>query len=189
MSSSLGKIALLIDGANLYSTSKALGFDIDFAPVLDVHTKPAGATVLIRRCRDVGGKCSVDRAAAETPIGDCPAAPCTFTLPVGSYEIAVELDGARELRTVELMTDVATSLDIVFKPAPSRRPATTGKLTLRAKSCKVSLDGHARPSPIVELELRPGPHKLELQCGRRPATTRTVTISAGKTTMLDLAPR
>ena len=34
MSSSLGKIALLIDGANLYSTSKALGFDIDYKRLL-----------------------------------------------------------------------------------------------------------------------------------------------------------
>ena len=157
--------------------------------VLDVHTKPAGATVLIRRCRDVQGKCSVDRAAAETPIGDCPAAPCTFTLPVGSYEIVVELDGARELRTVELMSDVATSLDILFKPTPSRRPASTGKLTVRARSCRMALDGHARPAPIVDLELRPGAHRLELQCGRRPATTRSVTITAGKTTTLDLTPR
>src|SRR5947207_12413448 len=30
MSSSLGKIALLIDGANLHATSKTLGFDIDY---------------------------------------------------------------------------------------------------------------------------------------------------------------
>ena len=34
MSSSLGKIALLIDGANLYSTSKTLGFDIDYKRLL-----------------------------------------------------------------------------------------------------------------------------------------------------------
>src|ERR1043165_3195838 len=34
MASSLGKIALLIDGANLYSTSKALGFDIDYKRLL-----------------------------------------------------------------------------------------------------------------------------------------------------------
>ena len=34
MSSTLGKIALLIDGANLYSTSKALGFDIDYKRLL-----------------------------------------------------------------------------------------------------------------------------------------------------------
>ena len=158
--------------------------------VLDVHTDPAGATVLIRRCRDGQGKCSVDRAAVETPIGDCPAAPCRFTLPVGSYEIAVELDGARERRTVDLMTDVATSLDILFKPASSRRPAQSGKLTLRAlRSCKATVDGHARAAPIVELELRPGPHKLELQCARRPPTLRSVTITAGKTTTLDLTPR
>jgi uncharacterized LabA/DUF88 family protein len=34
MSSSLGKIAVLIDGANLYATSKALGFDIDYKRLL-----------------------------------------------------------------------------------------------------------------------------------------------------------
>ena len=34
MSSSLGKIAVLIDGANLYSTSKTLGFDIDYKRLL-----------------------------------------------------------------------------------------------------------------------------------------------------------
>ena len=34
MSSSLGKIALLIDGANLYATSKTLGFDIDYKRLL-----------------------------------------------------------------------------------------------------------------------------------------------------------
>ena len=34
MSSSLGKIALLIDGANLYSTAKTLGFDIDYKRLL-----------------------------------------------------------------------------------------------------------------------------------------------------------
>ena len=34
MSSSLGKIALLIDGANLFSTAKTLGFDIDYKRLL-----------------------------------------------------------------------------------------------------------------------------------------------------------
>jgi uncharacterized LabA/DUF88 family protein len=34
MSSSLGKIVLLIDGANLYATSKTLGFDIDYRRLL-----------------------------------------------------------------------------------------------------------------------------------------------------------
>jgi uncharacterized LabA/DUF88 family protein len=34
MSSSLGKIAVLIDGANLYATAKALGFDIDYKRLL-----------------------------------------------------------------------------------------------------------------------------------------------------------
>lgn len=32
--SSFGKIALLIDGSNLYATSKALGFDIDYRRLL-----------------------------------------------------------------------------------------------------------------------------------------------------------
>jgi hypothetical protein len=87
------------------------------------------------------------------------------------------------------MSDVATSLDILFKPTAPRRPATTGKLTVRARSCKLSLDGRARTAPIADLELRPGPHKLELRCAQHPPMTRNVTITAGKTTTLDLTPR
>ena len=34
MSSSTNKIALFIDGANLYATAKTLGFDIDYKRLL-----------------------------------------------------------------------------------------------------------------------------------------------------------
>ena len=157
---------------------------------LDVHTAPAGATVMIRRCRRAVGKCTVDRASAETPIGDCPAAPCAFALPPGSYEVVVELGGAREARPVKLMTDVATSLDIVFKPAQLRR-AGMGRLTLHApQACKALLDGKTRvQAPLVDYELKVGAHRLELQCGRRPWPARSVTIAGGKTTSVTLVPR
>jgi serine/threonine-protein kinase len=166
--------------------------------VLDVHTKPAGATVKVRRCREADTarseaatgeiECKVDRAARETPIGDCTAAPCRFALPPGGYQLVVELDGAREVRTVALMRDVATSLDILFKPAAPRRAASIGKLAVRAAAgCKATLDGHTRVAlPTTDLELRPGAHKLELQCPRRPTATRSFTITAGKTTSVDL---
>src|SRR6266704_3777979 len=40
MSSSLDKIAVLIDGANLYATSKTLGFDIDYKRLLkEFHSR------------------------------------------------------------------------------------------------------------------------------------------------------
>jgi serine/threonine-protein kinase len=157
---------------------------------LDVHTAPAGATVMIRRCRRAAGKCTVDRASAETPIGDCPAAPCAFALPPGSYEVVVELGGAREVRPVKLMTDVATSLDIVFKPAQLRR-AGMGRLTLHAPpACKALLDGKTRvQAPLVDYDLKVGAHRLELQCGRRPWPARSVTIAGGKTTSVTLVPR
>jgi len=157
---------------------------------LDVHTSPAGATVAVRRCRSADGKCSADRAAAAAAIGDCRAAPCRFRLPAGSYEIAVEADGAREVRTVTLADDEATGLDILLRPPGPPRRAPAGKLTVHPASCRALLDGRTRlAAPISELELRPGAHKLELQCGRRPPATRTVTISSGRTTTLDLAPR
>lgn len=157
---------------------------------LDVHTAPVGATVMIRRCRRAAGKCTVDRASAETPIGDCPAAPCAFALPPGSYEVVVELGGARELRPVKLLTDVATSLDIVFKPGQLRR-AGMGRLTLHApQACKALLDGKTRvQAPLVNYELKAGAHRLELQCGRRPWPARSVTIAGGKTTSVTLVPR
>jgi hypothetical protein len=177
-------------GVEMAVTAARAGANAGPMATLDVHTAPAGATVMVRRCRRAAGKCSVDRASAETPIGDCPAAPCTFTLPPGSYEIVVELGGAKEVRAVKLMTDVATSLDIVFKPGQLRR-AGTGKLTLHTpQPCKALLDGRTRvQAPLADYELKAGAHRLELQCGRRPWPTRSVTIAAGKTTSVRLTPR
>jgi len=88
------------------------------------------------------------------------------------------------------MTDVATSLDIVFKPGQLRR-AGTGKLTLRTpQPCKALVDGRTRvQAPLADYELRVGTHRLELQCGRRPWPARSVAIAAGRTTSVTMAPR
>ena len=157
---------------------------------LDVHTDPAGATVAIYPCpgreREPCGRVRSDGAAQ---VDGCTAAPCSFRLPVGSYEIVVEQGGASEARPVAVNGDMTTSLDIVLKAA-SRARASTGKLTVHTRQrCEAIVDARRRlPTPIVELELRPGPHKLELTCGRR-SLTRSVTIAPGKTTDLTVAPR
>ncbi|HEX7837999.1 MAG TPA: hypothetical protein VF469_11080, partial [Kofleriaceae bacterium] len=170
----------------------------DAAPVdaaitarLDVHTDPAGATVAIYRCEgaDLEG-CSRGRPTGAAKVDGCSAAQCAFRLPVGSYEIVVEQGGASERRAVALTGDVTTSLDIVVK-AHGGRPA--GKLTVHTRQrCEAIIDARRHlPTPIVELELRPGPHKLEVTCGRRSPTrsVTSVTIAPGKTTALTLAPR
>ncbi len=49
--SSANRTALFIDGANLYSTAKALGFDIDYKRLLKEFqsTRNAGAGILLHR--------------------------------------------------------------------------------------------------------------------------------------------
>ena len=49
--SSDGKVALFIDGANLYATAKALGFDIDYGRLLKHIPEPRSiaARLLLRR--------------------------------------------------------------------------------------------------------------------------------------------
>jgi hypothetical protein len=66
-----------------------------------------------------------------------------------------------------------------------------GRLTLHApQACKALLDGKTRvQAPLVNYELKPGAHRLELQCGRRPWPARSVTIAGGKTTSVTLVPR
>jgi hypothetical protein len=133
----------------------------------------------VPRCRPPDGAGKVD---------GCAAAQCSFRLPAGGYEIAVELAGARETRRVALTGDVTTALDIVLGPAARAARSTTGRLTVRTRQpCDAVLDAHRRhlQTPIVEFELRPGTHKLELSCGGHPIT-RSVAIAAGQTTELTI---
>ena len=54
------KMALFIDGANLYATAKSLGFDIDYKRLLsEFHSR--GARILLHR-RDRGPGIFVDQA-------------------------------------------------------------------------------------------------------------------------------
>ncbi|HEY0476019.1 MAG TPA: serine/threonine-protein kinase [Kofleriaceae bacterium] len=155
---------------------------------LDVHTDPAGATVAIYRCADPAlPRCRPPDGTGK--VDGCAAAQCSFRLPPGRYEIAVELAGARETRQVALTGDVTTALDIVLGAAARAARSTTGRLTVRTRQpCDAVLDAHRRhlQTPIVELELRPGAHKLELSCGGAPIT-RSVAIAAGQTTELTIA--
>ena len=64
MSAQMEKIALFIDGANLYATAKSLGFDIDYKRLLREFQSRglSGARVLLHR-RDRGSGIFVDPAA------------------------------------------------------------------------------------------------------------------------------
>jgi len=156
---------------------------------LEVHTDPAGATVAIHRCPDPAQD-GCGRPPGAARLDDCAAAHCSFALPAGSYEIIVERNGARETRRVALTGEETTSLDIVVSAAARSGRAATGRLTVHTRQrCSAVLDDRRRlQTPIFELELRPGPHQLELSCGQRPET-RSVAIAAGKTTELTIAPR
>ena len=47
------KIALFIDGANLYAASKSLGFDIDYRKLLKAFQKPAASNAVVADLMDL----------------------------------------------------------------------------------------------------------------------------------------
>jgi serine/threonine-protein kinase len=94
-------------------------------------------------------------------------------------------------RGAPLAPDAATDAPAAdATPVEAHGGLPAGKLTVHTRQrCEAIVDARRHlPTPIVELELRPGPHKLVLTCGRR-SLTRSVTIAPGKTTELSLAPR
>jgi hypothetical protein len=65
------KIALFIDGANLYATAKSLGFDVDYKRLLrEFHARISLARLLLHRC-DGGPGVFVDHAKRDP--GSCAA--------------------------------------------------------------------------------------------------------------------
>jgi len=157
--------------------------------VLRIQTDPLGAALQVRRCPHTG--CAGEAGAGEAPVARCASSPCEFALPVGLYEIGADADGAHERREVTLNANApALDVDITFAPNV-RGNSPVGKLAVRTPSpCRALVNGRPRgQTPIAALELRPGSHRLELRCSRRASTTRTVTITAGRTTTIILPGR
>ena len=139
--------------------------------VLEVRTWPDGATVKVGE--------------------QAHAAPTQFTLPAGHYAIDAELEGwMPERRTIDLDGGDRVVQEIVFTTELSRgaRPAQTGKLSARTTPpCEVFL-GTRRlaDTPITDLELAPGTYTLAFKHPRHATVIRQVTITAGKTTKLQV---
>jgi hypothetical protein len=129
---------------------------------------------------------------ARVKIGDqVHTAPTQFELPAGHYTIDAELDGwMPERRAIDLARGDRVVQEIVFTTELSHatRPPRTGKLSARTTPpCEVYL-GTRRltETPFADLELPPGTYTLLFKHPRHATVIKKVTITAGKTTRLQL---
>jgi hypothetical protein len=141
--------------------------------ILEVRTRPEGATVIV--------------------AGERQVAPAQFTLPAGRYAIDAEFEGwMPERRSVELVAGVRLVQDIVFTTRLQRaRRVRTGKLTVRTTPpCEVFL-GKRRltETPFIDMEFEPATYTLTFKHPEHAPVTKRVTITAGKTTRLSFALR
>src|SRR6201984_3361726 len=70
MRSSANKIALFIDGANLYATSKSLGFDIDFKRLLQEYNVYTVVSKPAKEFDDGEGRRKVKRSMSTELVVD-----------------------------------------------------------------------------------------------------------------------
>jgi eukaryotic-like serine/threonine-protein kinase len=161
------------DDATITATVPRVAPSADERTILEVRTRPEGATVIVAGKRQV--------------------APAQFALPPGRYAIDAESDGwMPERRSVDLVTGVRLVQDIVFTtPLHRARRVRTGKLTVRTTPpCEVFL-GKRRltETPFTDMEFEPATYALTFKHPKHAPVTKRVTITAGKTTRLSFALR
>ena len=138
--------------------------------LLEVRTQPSGATI---------------KVGDQTRL-----APAQLALPAGHYVVIAELSGYKpERREVDLPFGEHLMQEIVFakKTATGSHPVPAmGRLTARSTPYSdVFLNGKKLgETPFADLEIAPGTYTLVFKNPDRPAVTRKVTITAGKTTKL-----
>ncbi len=139
---------------------------------LHVETTPAGAAI------SVNGE-----AKGPSPLD-------LTGLPVGNYEVRAELRGY-EAKT-ETATIVDGALESQVKLALTRMAPSTGTVEVVSDpaGAAVTIDGNrAGETPVTDLKLRPGPHKVELVADGHEPWSGSVTIEAGKKARLEASLR
>jgi hypothetical protein len=114
-----------------------------------------------------------------------------LVLPAGRHSITAELAGySSEKREVVLVAGEHQSIEIAFTKKlqkPTDRGQPMGRLTVRTTPWSdVYLGGKKLgQAPFADLELPAGTHTLTFKNPSRPQVTKTVKISAGKSTKLN----
>ena len=140
---------------------------------LEIRTNPGGGNVTVN--------------------GETRADPAKFALSPGHYKITAELDGyVPEHREVDLERGVDRVQDIAFRKRAggTQRPARPmGTLTVRTTPYSVVYSGPKKlgETPFANVELPAGTYVLVFKNPDRANVTKTVTITAGKTTKLSFA--
>jgi len=161
------------DAAGVAAAAPAVAPPVSARTILEVRTRPEGATVKVAGQRQI--------------------APAQFTLPAGHYAIDAEFDGwMPERRSVDLVAGVRLVQDILFTTRlHGGRRVQTGRLTVRTTPpCEVFL-GKRRltETPFTDMEFEPATYALTFKHPGHPAVTKRVTITAGKTTRLSFTLR
>jgi serine/threonine-protein kinase len=140
---------------------------------LEIRTNPGGGNITVN--------------------GETRADPAKFALSPGHYKILAELDGyVPEHREVDLERGVDRVQDIAFRkrtPGTGRPAKPMGTLTVRTTPYSVVYSGPRKlgETPFANVELPAGTYVLVFKNPDRANVTKTVTITAGKTTKLSFA--
>ncbi len=139
---------------------------------LHVETTPPGATITVN-----------GEAKGPSPLD-------LTGLPVGNYEVRAELRG------YETKTETATIADSAREPqlkiALTRITPVTGSVEVVSEptGAVVTVDGNrAGVTPVVDLKLRPGAHRVELSAEGHEPWSGSVTVEAGKKARLEASLR
>jgi hypothetical protein len=162
---------------------------IDAAPATTIPTDAAtmGDAYLEVRTIPDGGTIRVGDQTRETSV----SRRAQLVLPAGRHSITAELAGySSEKRDIVLVAGEHQSIEIAFtkklqKPVDRGQPM--GRLTVRTTPWSdVYLGGKKLgQAPFADLELPAGTHTLTFKNPSRPQVTKTVKISAGKSTKLN----
>jgi TonB family protein len=136
--------------------------------VLRVETEPPGASVTLN-----------GEARGVTPLD-------IADLPLGSYEVKLELKGYETKTQVEELTAEAAAREVKLTLARSSPTMAVADILSSPFGAAVSVDGKpAGATPITEFRLRPGTHRFELSKEGYEPYSETLKVEPGKRARID----
>jgi TonB family protein len=137
---------------------------------LSIETQPPGAAI------SVNGE---PKGVSPLELAD---------LAVGNYQVSAELRGYESQTQTATITAEAPHVDV--RVTLSRQAPTTGsaEIVSTPAGADVSVDGKASgQTPVADLKLRPGAHKVDLTRDGYEPWTGSVSVEAGKKARLEAA--
>jgi TonB family protein len=137
---------------------------------LSIETQPPGAAI------SVNGE---SKGASPLQLAD---------LAVGNYQVSAELRGYESQTQTATITTEAPRAEVRLTLALARQAPVTGlaEIVSTPAGAAVTVDGKAEgQTPVVDLKLRPGVHKVEMARDGYEPWTGTVSVQPGKKASLE----